>query len=490
MSNVKSAFSVFLVATLGLACGNQGLTSQGLGEGGRSGTGASGGVLGQGGSDSGGTSPGGAGDGGSYRGSGGNAVGGTVSSGGSVSSGGNGGLNTGGSASTNTGASATGGRGVANTGGSMAGGRTGANSGGNAVAGTSGTGGSTCPSIECLIPNCPGGTMPNPNNPCGCPICAPTPPDAGGGGAPDTGCLSGPCPFLPACQAGYQYVTPPCGCPTCVPVDAGQPDAIVCQPVVCPAIMCVGGTMPNPDNPCGCPICAHLDASSGTGGQAGAATGGSSGTGGQAGAAATGGSSSGGGGGSCSNVTPCGGDVVGTRNVASSCLILSGDMDVTLAGLGCSTVPVTGSLQVTGTWTANANGTYRDNTTTTGSITFPLDDSCLTISSVKVECSKISVVFTALGWATSTCSIGASGKCYCSAAADQSGGIGVISPWASNSGTYNTSGSGLHVDDSVEYSYCVSGNTLTLTPKPTILPVTGTVVLQKVATATGGTKAQ
>jgi hypothetical protein len=53
----------------------------------------------------------------------------------------------------------------------------------------------------------------------------------------------------------------------------------------------------------------------------------------------------------------------------------------------------------------------------------------------------------------------------------------VISPWASNTGTYTTSGSGLNTDTYVDYSYCVSGSKLTLTPKPTILPITGTVVL-------------
>ena len=41
-------------------------------------------------------------------------------------------------------------------------------------------------------------------------------------------------------------------------------------------------------------------------------------------------------------------------------------MDVVLASLGCTTVPVTGSLHVTGTWTANSDGTYTDNTVTTG----------------------------------------------------------------------------------------------------------------------------
>jgi hypothetical protein len=63
----------------------------------------------------------------------------------------------------------------------------------------------------------------------------------------------------------------------------------------------------------------------------------------------------------------------------------------------------------------------------------------------------------------------------------------VVSPWASKSGTYTTSGSGLNVDDDVDYSYCVSESTLTLTPKPTILPVTGTIVLQKSSSGTGGT---
>ena len=50
----------------------------------------------------------------------------------------------------------------------------------------------------------------------------------------------------------------------------------------------------------------------------------------------------------CTNVAPCGGSVVGTWNVTSSCLKLSGDMDMSLASLGCPTVPVNGSLQTTG----------------------------------------------------------------------------------------------------------------------------------------------
>ena len=189
--------------------------------------------------------------------------------------------------------------------------------------------------------------------------------------------------------------------------------------------------------------------------------------------------------GSCPNGSTCGGDVVATWNVTSSCLNLSGNWDVSQF-VGCPSVPVTGSMHVIGTWTANAKGTYTDNTTTTGSIKFPLAASCLMVSSVKVDCSNMGSAFTATGWVT-TCSSDASGQCSCSAEANQTGGIGVVSMYASDSGTYTTSGSGLNIDGNVDYSYCVSGSTLTLTPKPTILPVTGTVVLQKTPPGAGGT---
>lgn len=49
---------------------------------------------------------------------------------------------------------------------------------------------------------------------------------------------------------------------------------------------------------------------------------------------------------------------------ASSCLDVSGELDLSLVGAGCPSAPLTGSLQVTGTFTANANGAYTDDTTT------------------------------------------------------------------------------------------------------------------------------
>jgi hypothetical protein len=189
----------------------------------------------------------------------------------------------------------------------------------------------------------------------------------------------------------------------------------------------------------------------------------------------------------CPDGTPGGGDLSGTWDVTSSSLEVTGDMDGSPASLGCPTVPIKGSLEVTGTWIATGNGKYTDNTTTKSSVTFPLDDSCLSVSKAPVLCSKMGGAFTPLGWTTCECSTNASGKCTCSATATQAGGIGVVSPWASDSGTYKASGSGLKVDNDVDYSYCASGNRLTLIPTPTFLPIKGTIVLQKNVTGSGGT---
>src|SRR5436305_5888695 len=105
------------------------------------------------------------------------------------------------------------------------------------------------------------------------------------------------------------------------------------------------------------------------------------------GTAATGAGGNGGAGGApCPDVTPCGGNMVGSWTVASSCLSVTGALDLTLVGAGCPTAPVTGSLTVTGTFTANGDGTYSDNTTTTGEEHFTLGPSCLVISSTPVTC--------------------------------------------------------------------------------------------------------
>src|SRR6185436_19112220 len=184
----------------------------------------------------------------------------------------------------------------------------------------------------------------------------------------------------------------------------------------------------------------------------------------------------------CTNasaLTPCGGRRIVKKNVTSSCLELSGDMDVSLTSLGCATVPVTGSLQTSGTFVANADGSYADNTLTTSSVTFPLDASCLAVSSVTVACDRLSGLFEALGWKKEATCSETNGQCNCSLSAEQHGGLGAVLPYTDATGQYTVDGTTLTVAPA-KYSYCVSGDTLTVTPL--VSAITGPIVLQREGT--------
>ena len=218
----------------------------------------------------------------------------------------------------------------------------------------------------------------------------------------------------------------------------------------------------------------------------GAATGGTTAFGGATaatGGAATGGTTSSGAGTAavCTNVTPCGGNVVGSWTVSSTCLKAGDKLDMTNLGVGCTSAAVTGSsLGVTGTWTANPNGTYTDNTTTTGEVQLTLSPSCLNISGTQATCDRIgNPIGGVLGYESVTCAPAVSGGCNCTGIANQQGGLGTISSDALTGGNYSTSGNNLTMSGgsvTEPYSYCVSGNQLTLTPRNTAL--TGSVTLK------------
>jgi hypothetical protein len=186
----------------------------------------------------------------------------------------------------------------------------------------------------------------------------------------------------------------------------------------------------------------------------------------------------------CTSVSPCGGDVVGTWNVTSSCLTLPNNLNVALVGLGCASVPITSSsLQTTGTYTAKADGTFTDNTTTKGSVSFPLAPACLSISSVPTTCDRMSGIFAALGWTMATCT-DTNGQCSCALSTDQKGGLGFVSPVATATGRYTVANNTLTTNDGLEYSYCAAGNQLSVTP---LMPgLVGKLVLQKEGTTAGG----
>jgi hypothetical protein len=208
--------------------------------------------------------------------------------------------------------------------------------------------------------------------------------------------------------------------------------------------------------------------SGGAGGKGGSSSGGRAG-------ASTAGSGGSGGALNCTSVTACGGNVVGSWTVVSSCLKLSGQMDVERLSLGCASVPVNGSLTTSGTFLANADGTYTDNTTTRGSATFPLAPACLSVSSVPTTCDRADRIFSAAGWDEATCTE-TNGTCNCSLSTVQEAGLGQIAPFTTPSGNYTISGTTLTIDQ-LSHAFCSEGNTLTLTPQASGL--SGTVVLQK-----------
>ena len=189
---------------------------------------------------------------------------------------------------------------------------------------------------------------------------------------------------------------------------------------------------------------------------------------------------------SCSNVTPCGGNVVGTWEVTSSCLNIDGTVDISGLGVGCKSANVKGSLKVSGTWTAKADGTYADNTTTSGNETLELARECLDFSGLTITCDGLTGPLQALGYSSVTCASAATGGgCTCSATVQQAGGLGIVSVDPQKQGNYKTDANVLSSDDTEKYPYCVMGNAMTLTPQTMMPMTTGTVVLQN--GASGGT---
>ena len=186
------------------------------------------------------------------------------------------------------------------------------------------------------------------------------------------------------------------------------------------------------------------------------------------------------------NVTPCGGDVVGTWKVTSSCLQVSGTTDLSDLGLGCRTAQITeGSLEVTGTWRADDMETYTDKTIVTGTETLELPRSCLIISGTTTSCDSIATPLAAgRGYEMVTCvDNDATQGCTCQATVNQTGGLGVAPlVYAFRDGDYVIADDTLTIlPDEQEYLYCVTGTTLIVTPKSVgkTGTVTGTVVLEK-----------
>jgi len=190
---------------------------------------------------------------------------------------------------------------------------------------------------------------------------------------------------------------------------------------------------------------------------------------------------------STANVVPCGGDLSGTWTVTPSCLKVSGQYDMADFGIGCKFATITGGgLDVKGTFTAAADGKFTDGTTTTGTVLFTLDKTCLEVSGTTTNCDSVSGSLSSLGFESTVCNANAAKGCDCVGTVNQKGSIGSPSSDPLASGKLTTASNEFTSPDSKVYSYCVAGNKLTMTPKTTSPTVTGSIVLQKGGTPTGG----
>jgi len=181
----------------------------------------------------------------------------------------------------------------------------------------------------------------------------------------------------------------------------------------------------------------------------------------------------------CEDVAACGGSVVGTWTVKSSCLTVKGDLNLGTFGASCAREPITGDLKVTGTFTINADRTYTDNTVTTGHVQFPLDPSCLVISSTPVNCDMAGGLISGMGYSQMDCTPRSDGGCMCSGTVQQMGTAGFISADPSTKGNWSVSGNQVSMDGISNYSFCASsGQMMTWTPQSKGPPISGTIVFQ------------
>jgi hypothetical protein len=183
--------------------------------------------------------------------------------------------------------------------------------------------------------------------------------------------------------------------------------------------------------------------------------------------------------------TPCGGDVVGSWKVMNCPLELSGQVDLRGFGLGCAYgETISGSLEVSGTWIADALGNVVDYTTTTGVQEFELPATCL--QTEVFSCAPIArPLMIGLGYATAECVDDTeTGGCICRGTFDQQGGLATISIGALQTGTYSVAGTTLTTTDGAyetAYGHCVTDDAmiLTLAAPGVVGLVEGPIVLQK-----------
>lgn len=162
----------------------------------------------------------------------------------------------------------------------------------------------------------------------------------------------------------------------------------------------------------------------------------------------------GGGGGSCSTPAACGGNIVGTWKVASSCISTSGSgatPDCPQQMLKIS------NYTVSGTVTYNADMTYTATRSLSGDTETTLPASCLMFQGTTVTCAQLQAAITSdptSGYQSVTCTAAASG-CTCSGK--------IVQDNLNETGTFSTAGNVLTETATGGQpslsDYCVQGGT-------------------------------
>ncbi len=143
-----------------------------------------------------------------------------------------------------------------------------------------------------------------------------------------------------------------------------------------------------------------------------------------------------GGGAQCGDLAACGGDVVATWALVDQCVTKIPDG-------GCGITLVSDNVDVTGTITLNADGTYSQNVISTGSLVQRIPAACFPAQAT--ACSDANN-------ATVMCTGDFTVACECTT---------TVNDTSTTPGTYTTAGNALTIDGDPA-TYCVSGSTLSV----------------------------
>ena len=167
--------------------------------------------------------------------------------------------------------------------------------------------------------------------------------------------------------------------------------------------------------------------------------------------------------GTCSNSAGCGGNIVGTWKIESSCV--SVNPEAMMSGTCTGTSEDTSGLKISGSVTYAADMTYTSNTTVSGSAKVTLPAACLMQNGITLTCDQLSQALAGqpmmMGATAGSCTATSGGGCSCK--------VTITSQSNSATGTYTTTGSGAltqtpNTGTTETDAYCVRGSTLTISP--------------------------